>query len=190
MSMLALTDQSRILTQPRLERIFRQNHALVWRLVRRLGLPPDAANDAAQQVFLVAAERLDDIAPESERAFVFGTALRVARTLNRRLGRELHGADGDQNASPLPRPDELTDQKRARELLDAALDRLSPNLRTVFVLYEIEGFTMPEVAQVVGVPLGTAASRMRRAREQFRKTIRALTGVDVQRRRPARPLAA
>ena len=193
MSMSALTGQRRVRgdeAQQRLERIFKQNYTLVWRLVRRLGLPPDAADDAAQQVFLVAAERLDDIAPESERAFVFGTALRVARTVGRKLGRELHGADGDQNASPLPRPDELADQKRARELLDAALDRMSPSLRTVFVLYEIEGFTMPEVAQLVGIPLGTAASRMRRARERFRRTVRVLTGIDVQPQQPTRQLAA
>jgi RNA polymerase sigma-70 factor (ECF subfamily) len=159
----------------RLERIFNQNYRLVWRVVRRLGLPRDAADDAAQQVFLIAAERLDDIAPTSERAFVFATALRVARTASRKRARELCSAEGDRSVSPWPCPDELADQKRAREILDAALKQMSLDLRTVFVLFELEGFTTPEVADVLQIPLGTAASRLRRAREKFRKGVRTLT---------------
>jgi RNA polymerase sigma-70 factor (ECF subfamily) len=62
---------------PRLARIFVNNYRLVWRLVRRLGIPLDSADDASQEVFLVAAERLHDIREKSERAFVFGIALRA-----------------------------------------------------------------------------------------------------------------
>jgi RNA polymerase sigma-70 factor (ECF subfamily) len=56
---------------------------------------------------------------------------------------------------------------QARRLLDLILDRLPEEQRTVFVLSEIEGMTAPEVAAIVGVPLGTVSSRLRRAREQF-----------------------
>ncbi len=62
----------------RLERMFTAHHALVWRTLRRRGLDADAAADATQQTFLVAAERLPDINHDSERAFLVGTALRVA----------------------------------------------------------------------------------------------------------------
>jgi RNA polymerase sigma-70 factor (ECF subfamily) len=175
----------------RLERIFNQNYRLVWRVVRQLGLSRDAADDAAQQVFLIAGERLEDIAPQSERAFVFGTALRVARTANRKLARELCCAAADRNVSPLPHPDELTDQKRARELLDAAIAHIPLDERTVFVLFELEGFTTLEVADVMEIPVGTAASRLRRAREKFRKHVRLLTSSQVGARgwarRAARP---
>ena len=63
----------------RLERMFNDHHDFIWRLLRRLGLSRPAADDAAQHVFLVAAERILDIQEGRERAFLFGTALRVAR---------------------------------------------------------------------------------------------------------------
>src|SRR5262249_36554450 len=67
----------------RLEKMFNDHHDFIWRLVRRLGLSRGSADDAAQHVFLVAAERVDDIKEGSERAFLFGTALRVARSVSR-----------------------------------------------------------------------------------------------------------
>ena len=51
------------------------------------------------------------------------------------------------------------------------LDGMTLDLRTVFVLTELEGMTMPEVAALVEIPVGTAASRLRRAREAFRATV-------------------
>jgi RNA polymerase sigma-70 factor (ECF subfamily) len=57
-------------------------------------------------------------------------------------------------------------------VLDLILDQLEPELRDVFVLYELEGFTMPEIAALVEVPLGTAASRLRRGRDRFSALVR------------------
>jgi RNA polymerase sigma-70 factor (ECF subfamily) len=151
----------------RLERMIANDYRLIWRVLRRLGVPADGADDATQQVFLIAAERLDDIAERSERAFAFGTALRVAQSLRRKAARLPLSDDGDLRASLLPGPDELTDQKRARELLDRVLDALPLELRAVFVLFELEGLTSPEIAALLELPLGTVASRLRRAREQF-----------------------
>src|SRR5688500_14020721 len=65
----------------RLEHMFRAHHELVWRTFRRVGLPAEAAADATQQVFLIAAERMADIRLGSERAFLIGTALRLSQTL-------------------------------------------------------------------------------------------------------------
>src|SRR3954451_17353117 len=50
----------------------------VWRLLRRLGLPQADADDAAQQVFIIACRRIESILPGSERAFLFGCALKLA----------------------------------------------------------------------------------------------------------------
>jgi RNA polymerase sigma-70 factor (ECF subfamily) len=158
--------------------MFVDDYRLVWRVVRRIGLPVEAANDAAQQVFMIAAERLDDIRAGSERAFLFGTALRVARSSRRKLGRELPSGEGYYIPSSSARPDELTEQKRARQLLDAALGDLPLELRTVFVLFELEGMTTPEISELVGIPLGTAASRLRRARQAFREQVLTLTGAE------------
>jgi RNA polymerase sigma-70 factor, ECF subfamily len=163
----------------RLARMFVDHYRLVWRLVRRLGIPPDAADDAAQEVFLVAAERLDDIQERSERAFVFGIALRVARSMGRSLAKEPPTDQGDSGPSPWPRPDELTDKKRALEVLDRLLAALPLDLRVVFILFELEGITMREIADMAEIPAGTVASRLRRAREQFRALV-----ADLDRRKP------
>ena len=48
------------------------------------------------------------------------------------------------------------------------MSSINPDLLEVFVLYELEGFTSPEIAELLGIPLGSVASRLRRAREQFR----------------------
>lgn len=144
-----------------------RDYRMIWRLLRRWGVRQDAIDDATQQVFLVAAERLSDIAPQSERSFVFGTALRVSQSLRRKHSREDPSADTDLNASALPGPDELSEQRRARERLDGIIEQLPFDLRTVFILFELEGMSSPEIAELVGAPLGTVASRLRRARERF-----------------------
>lgn len=155
-----------------LQRLFRQNYDRVWRLLRGLGVTADRVDDATQQVFLVFAERRRDVAAGSENAFLYGTALRVAHNLRCARAREVPSEVDDVARPDSPSADELSDQKRAREILDGILDQMVPDLRTVFVLYELEEFTVPEIAEFTGVPLGTAASRLRRAREQFTSSVK------------------
>jgi RNA polymerase sigma-70 factor (ECF subfamily) len=160
----------------RLRQAFVEHYPGIWRFLRRMGVTSQRVDDAAQHVFLIALEALPRIVRGSERAFLYGTAIRVAHGMRRRTEREVPGYDLDLDLSPLPRPDELADQKRARELLDDLLERMELDARTVFVLFELDGFTIPEIAQVLGIPLGTAASRLRRAREQFQSRVRLLRG--------------
>jgi RNA polymerase sigma-70 factor, ECF subfamily len=155
----------------RLERMFNDHHDFIWRLLRRLGLSTGGADDAAQHVFLVAAERIDDIKLGSERSFLFGTALRVARSQTRSDRRWVLEEDMDFRRSELARPEELLDHQRAIDLMGRILDSMTLDLRTAFVLTELEGMTMPEVAALVEIPVGTAASRLRRAREAFRVAV-------------------
>jgi hypothetical protein len=60
----------------------------------------------------------------------------------------------------------------SQQLLDDILDQMPQDMRTVFTLFEFEDLTGPEIAQVLGIPLGTVASRLRRAREYFRVEVR------------------
>jgi len=158
----------------RLERMFRAHHELIWRTLRRLGLAPESAADATQQAFLIAAERLDDIRPGSERAFLFGTAVRLARTAFRTSRRFQLEDDMDTRPDPKMRADELANRQRAREAVDRILSRLDPDLLSVFVLFELEGMSAPEISKLAGIPVGTVASRLRRARETFRAEVAAL----------------
>ncbi|HEX8791043.1 MAG TPA: sigma-70 family RNA polymerase sigma factor [Polyangiaceae bacterium] len=154
--------------EARLRAMLDEHFDFVWRSLRRLGLPEHAADDGAQRVFVVASRRLADIEPGSERAFLFRTATHVAsserRTLARR--REVLGEPPD-SGEGATRPDELLDQRRARELLEQVLASLPLELRTVLVLFEFEELSIDEIAETIGIPRGTAASRLRRAREEF-----------------------
>jgi RNA polymerase sigma-70 factor (ECF subfamily) len=166
----------------RLERAICADYGFIWRLLRRFGVPESHAEDAAQQVFLIVAERLDDIAAGRERSFAFGTAMRVAQSLRRRLGRELPNDALDERAAAGLGPDELFEQKRARERLDQVLQEMPLEFRTVFILFELEAMSSPEIAALIEIPLGTVASRLRRAREHFRTLVEAHESRRVEKR--------
>jgi RNA polymerase sigma-70 factor (ECF subfamily) len=156
---------------------------VVWRSLRRLGVAPGTLDDAAQQVFIVASRRVEVIEEGRERPYLLGIALRVAADYRRARGRlrEVAEADAgrscDESAGPLPSTEDLLDQKRARETLDRVLSGMPDDLRTVFVLFELEGVVVPEIAAMLRIAQGTVASRIRRAREIFHKRVNALTVV-------------
>jgi RNA polymerase sigma-70 factor (ECF subfamily) len=156
----------------RLERMFRAHHELIWRTLRRLGLSGDLAADTTQQAYLIAAERLGDIRAGSERAFLFSTAIGLARTNFRRSRRCQLQSDMDVHVDPGLRAEQVTNRCSAVELMDRVFANTDPELVTVFVLFELEGLSAPEIAQLVDIPVGTVASRLRRARATFRAAAR------------------
>jgi RNA polymerase sigma-70 factor (ECF subfamily) len=157
----------------------------VWRYLRGLGVPEASVDDAAQQVFLVAAQKIDAIEEGRERSFLVGTAIGVAANARRSNARRRevsihapgpapgrttdHAADGADllPADDAPNPEERTQSKQAIVVLDRFLESLPEDLRVVFILFELEGMTMAAIAESLGVPSGTVASRLRRAREEF-----------------------
>lgn len=153
----------------RLEHLFAVYYAWVWRTLRRLGVAEPAVDDAAQQVFLVVSDRLDGISSGSERAFLMSVALRVAANARRSASRrrdEPDDAVGERGAD-MPDPEQLLDIKQRRELLDRWLDALPLELRAPFVLFELEGLALGEIAVLLDVPLGTVKTRLRRSRQLF-----------------------
>ncbi|MBK7859065.1 MAG: sigma-70 family RNA polymerase sigma factor [Archangiaceae bacterium] len=148
----------------RLSVMFEAHYDLVWRVLRRSGLTPAAADDGAQQVFMIAGRRLADITPGKERAFLCAAALKVAPRL--RSSRE-EPADAAPEPIAPGTPEDAIELKRRRALLDEVLSEMEHDLRAVLVLTEIEGLTKREVAEALEIPEGTAASRLRRAREDF-----------------------
>jgi RNA polymerase sigma-70 factor (ECF subfamily) len=166
----AATDQA---AQPRLEAAVHAHFTLVWRLLRRLGVPAQSVDDAAQQVFLIAVSRANDIEEGRERAFLCGCAVKVASNMRRVERRTAPSDDGDSQPNPTPTADVLVDQKRAREVLDSVLAEMDDDLRVVLILFELEGMKTADIAEIVDVPVGTAASRLRRAREELTRLVRA-----------------
>jgi RNA polymerase sigma-70 factor (ECF subfamily) len=147
----------------------------IWRSLRGLGVPAASIDDAAQQVFWTASQKLDSIVAGSERSFLFATARGIAANARRSQLRSRELLDEDALASHVdrsPDPEEAAASRQARRLLDRILDGLPEDLRAVFLLYELEGQTMAEIASLLGTPMGTVASRLRRAREEFQTAAR------------------
>jgi RNA polymerase sigma-70 factor (ECF subfamily) len=158
----------------RFRSIVDKQYDFLWRTVRYLGVPEGSAEDAIQQALCIVARRLADIAPGTEMSFLFSTAMRVASEW-RRSGRR-HPAisveDVDKFVGPGPTPEQLVDTRRAQEVLCEIVQAMPVELRIVFILCEIEELTVAEAADCVGVPPGTVASRLRRAREKFKVLVR------------------
>lgn len=172
------TRESRPVDAALVRQLVLEHHGFVFRLLARLGTPEGELDDAVQQVFLVLTQKRElRLVAGSERSFLFGVALRVAHTLRRSRARHLelpvdfeatHPADDELS------PDLLTDQKRARQVLDLILNSLPFELRTVFILFELEDMPVAEIASALGVPTGTVSSRLRRAREFFAQKVERL----------------
>lgn len=168
--------------RPTLQELFDVHLDFVWRSVRRLGVPEANVDDAVQEVFLVTMRKLAGIEPGREKAFLFGTAVRVASGVRRTLRRRGRVTADDDTAlsaapSPAPGPDALLDHKRDRVLLDRCIDRLPEDLRVVFILHELEEMTAAAIADLLALPPGTVASRLRRARADFRAAVARLAEV-------------
>jgi RNA polymerase sigma-70 factor (ECF subfamily) len=162
-------------SQARFRAIVDTHFNFVWRYLRALGVPHAGVDDAAQQVFLVAAAKVDAIEDGRERSFLVSTAHGVAanaRRANERR-REVSG-EGEliARADGALDPEQETESREAVAILDRFLSSLPEELRTVFVLFELEGMTMAAIGETLHIPPGTVASRLRRAREEFRETAR------------------
>lgn len=155
----------------RLRHIVEANFDALWRFLRRLGISEGDVDDAVQEVILVLARKLYLVEPGSERAFVFSTAFRIASDMRRRAKRrrEVEAAPLYEPAAIGPDPETSAEQKRLTVLFARVLEQLSLELRAVFVLYELEEFTMAEIAESLQLPPGTVASRLRRGRETFER---------------------
>jgi RNA polymerase sigma-70 factor (ECF subfamily) len=152
----------------RLEGWFRDHFDMLWRLAARLGVPRANVDDVVQEAFITADRRAADITAGSERGFLISTIVKLCA--NQRRQRETRREDPmstELAAAETPDAEQLLARKRLREWLDLALDELPPEQRTVFVLHELEGFGIAEIAQLTLTPVGTVASRLARARTKF-----------------------
>jgi RNA polymerase sigma-70 factor (ECF subfamily) len=161
----------------RLKAIVGEHFDFVWRSLRRLGVPVADADDAAQNVFLVAARRLDEIMAQRERTFLFATAVRVASTFRRTARRHLEEPSPalEQVQALGMNPEELSELARARPILQGILEAMPIEQRSVFILSELEELESQVVADMLDLPLGTVYSRLRSARQIFQSAARRLS---------------
>ncbi|HEU4536705.1 MAG TPA: sigma-70 family RNA polymerase sigma factor [Polyangiaceae bacterium] len=155
--------------------IFSDHAPFVLRSLRRLGVRPADVEDAAQDVFVVVHRNLARYDTSSSlRGWLFGITTRVASDYRRRahVRREQVTDLPPDGVAPAEQAERL-ERAEARALLDRALDRLDDRQRAVFILYELEGLAMPEIAELVPCPLQTAYSRLHAARDKVKSFVEA-----------------
>jgi RNA polymerase sigma-70 factor (ECF subfamily) len=148
---------------------FRAHHPYVWCSLRRLGVREADLEDNVHEVFLAIYRRRQDYDPRLPvRPWIFAFALRRASD-HRRGAWQRHRAVAldDDLRSEAPRPDDTAAAREERAMVLEALDDLTLEHRAVFVLHEIDGSAIPAVAGALEIPLNTAYSRLRAARESF-----------------------
>lgn len=145
---------------------FVEHGPFVWRVLRSLGVADAEVDDLCQEVFLVVHRKQGEFEGRSSlRTWLYAICLRIAAAHRRKVGREIATAVPPEPPNLSPGPHEHAIRRQALENLDQALLALDEDKRAVFVLYEIEGLAMAEVAEVVGAPLQTAFSRLHAARK-------------------------
>jgi RNA polymerase sigma-70 factor (ECF subfamily) len=147
--------------------IYREHVRYVWRCVRHLGVREADVEDLTQEVFLVIGRKLSTFEGRSSlKTWIYGITLRVVSDHRRKAHSRREVSVAEPSEAPADdNPQEEASRRGLRLRLQRHLDALSAAQREVFVLYELEELTMKEVADVVGVPLQTAYSRLHAARE-------------------------
>lgn len=149
-----------------------------YNLARWLLRRNDVAEEAVQEACFRALKYLDSLRTEDDaRPWLLGIVRNTCFTLLQRerkgpdfveFDEELFDAATHEDRRSPADPASQLEQQRARIRVDAAIQALSPPLREVIVLREIEDLEYSQIASIAGVPIGTVMSRLSRAREKLR----------------------
>lgn len=157
---------------PSFKAVYREYFDFVWASGRSLGIEPNGMDDLVQDVFIAIHARLHTLEnPQALRSWIYGIVRRTASN-HRRAKRARPDASADtpeytQTVAPDPTPLEHTERNAARQLLMRLLDELDEPKREIFTLVDVHELSVPEAAEALGIPLNTAYSRLRVARQNF-----------------------
>ena len=151
-----------------LDGLYREHFDFVWRMAARLGGPAIDAEDAAQEVFLIVARKLDTFDGSSlVTTWLYGITLNVVRGLRRRHRiRALFERD-EKSPEPAVQSVDRAEVAEAHRIAYQILDKINPKKRECFVLAEFEGLSCEEIGKIVGAPTETVWSRLHYARKEF-----------------------
>lgn len=156
--------------------LYEQHVDRVYHLAFRMAGEEDLARDFTQDAFIRAFQRLDQFAGRAAfstwlHSVTVSVCLNGLRKRKRLREREWGLDDVGPLAAP---PPELHPQVRDR--LHTAIDSLPDLYRTVFVLYDVEGYRHEEIAEMLDVAVGTSKARLSRARGRLRELLGDLAG--------------
>ncbi|MBP6834195.1 MAG: sigma-70 family RNA polymerase sigma factor [Deltaproteobacteria bacterium] len=155
-----------------LSAVYREHSRGVFNLVRRMGVRREDLCVVTTEAFHVFWTRRAEYDPArgSQRSWLMGIAVKVAVHHLRSRFRDWEDTVDLESAvlrSPGPSPEAEASRAQDRGLLGDLLDGLPGAQRTVFVLHHVEGMSLTEIAEILGVSKNTAASRLRLAREHL-----------------------
>ena len=159
---------------PPFHAIYKQYVDFVWSSAGHLGAGPDIIDDVVQDVFIVIHSKISTLQrPEALRSWIYGIVRRTVSDYRRsRRTRDAAGATlSAEPKSSRPSPLDLAERNAELELLESVLAKLDEPKREVFVMVEILEMTVPEVVQSLEIPLNTAYSRLRLARQAFEEAL-------------------
>ncbi len=158
--------------------IYAAEFGYVWNALRRLGVQERDLEDLCHDVFVVVFRNFGAYDTRRPiRPWLFGISFRVASDYRRsaRYRREIPGTTREPTC-PAPRADEVMLRRERQRLVALALDGLDLDRRAVFVMHEIDGHVMPDIAAALGIPVNTAYSRLRLARADFAAAVQRVQG--------------
>ncbi|HYQ16007.1 MAG TPA: sigma-70 family RNA polymerase sigma factor [Polyangiaceae bacterium] len=171
-------DQSSAVTAlPSFEVIYEKHFDFVWSMTLRLGVSGAATDDVVQEIFMIVHGRLSTLRqPASLRSWIYGIVRRTVSDYRRsQRSRAAFGAtlavEAEVRPSSPQTPLDVTEQHDRVKVLHSLLEELDPLKREVFVLAELEELSVPEIAEALEIPLNTAYSRLRLAREAFEQRL-------------------
>jgi RNA polymerase sigma-70 factor (ECF subfamily) len=160
---------------PDFRTIFDREFSYVWTSLRRLGVAPRDLEDVTHDVFVEVFRNLDRYDPARPmRPWLFAFAFRFASDYRRLVRHRVEIFEEPVGTSAAPAADDVVAARELRELIAKALDSIDLVRRGVFILHELDARPMAEIAETLGIPLNTAYSRLRVAREEFTTTFRLL----------------
>ena len=155
---------------PTFDAIYRSSFVDVARWVRALGANDADVEDITQEVFIIVRRKLAAFDGENLRGFLYRIAQRTVRDHRRSAWfRHLFGKQSPftELVSQGPTGLQLLQERERRKVLEAILARMSEKRRTTFWLFEIEGYSGEEIAQIQSLPVKTVWTRLHHARKDF-----------------------
>lgn len=159
---------------PAFDTVYRDHVRLVWRTVKRFGVHEADVEDVCQRVFEIVHRQLPTFRGDARlTTWIYGIVRRVVSDHRRSAYERRRDAHEprDADVSEAPPQEAAVADRQARALLDELLAELDDDKRVAFVLCEIEGVPVKEVAEIVGAPLQTVYSRVHAARERLERRI-------------------
>jgi RNA polymerase sigma-70 factor, ECF subfamily len=177
---LPLVDASASGDMAAFDELVRRHDQKLLRIARQVTRNLEDAQDVVQETFLKAFEKLHQFQRNSKFStwlirIAINQALMKVRKMRyaQELPLEYEGSDGESLPVDLtdwsPDPELLYSRSELHEILHNALEKLSPSLRIVFILRDVEGMSLPESAAVLHLHPSAVKARLYRARLQLRE---------------------